>query len=173
MIFRALQQKSGSSSVAFSSLLANSGFEKDNDLKSAAKKWFDQNDVGELTEDDCMHNVEAIYRERKNLVLALNDIASVTQAMGDFLDFIIFFLMFFLVLIVFSQGSLAPVTVTLATLFVAFSFLVADTAKAMASSFVFVFIRYPFDVGDRISFDLNGTSMFVQKINLLNTTVML
>jgi hypothetical protein len=143
----------------------------DEEMQGTLKKWFNPNSVNELGDTDFMHFTESIYRERKNLVLALNDIGSVTLALESFLNFVAFFLMFFIVLMVFSQGSLAPVTITMATLFVSFSFLVSDTARAIATSFVFVFVRYPFDIGDRITIDTTGMFMFVQKINLLSTTV--
>jgi hypothetical protein len=50
-----------------------------------------------------------------------------------------------------------------------FGFLVLETVKL---SVVHTQTNsYPFDVGDRVNIDLTGTSMYVQKIHLLSTTV--
>ncbi len=133
--------------------------------------------------------MSAVYHDRKNLVMALRDVESVIDALHTFFSFGSFFIMLFVFQIVFSQGSNAQLFVSAGTSFLAFSFLFADTARQLFSAFIFVFVRcvrgcflrqlvltlnpqsYPFDVGDRVTIDLDGTTMYVKQINLFNTTV--
>jgi small-conductance mechanosensitive channel len=77
----------------------------------------------------------------------------------------------FLILVVFSTGSLGETTVTASSVLFAFSFVFADTFRNVFNSYVFLFVRQPFDVGDRIHIGRQtDMPMFVRKMELLTTT---
>lgn len=75
---------------------------------------------------------------------------SVVDALRPFLLSVTAVLMIIVLNVAFAIGPLADVTVALATAMFAFTFAFADLAKNTLSSFQFLFIRQPFDIGDRV-----------------------
>lgn len=122
-----------------------SGFEE-------AKKVFDPNSTGILTKDWLIQRCVALYRDRKNLSQSVADLNSIVNALSSFLSAAVGFAMFFVVLIMFSEGDYSQITVSLGTTLLAFSFIFSDTAKNVFNSFVFLFIRHPYDVGMSLCF---------------------
>lgn len=113
--------------------------------------------------------VEKIYRDRKNLAITLNDLESITHALGSFLTAAVVVLMLFALNIAFSTGDYAEVTVTVGTTLFALSFIFADSARNLFNSFVFLFVQHPFDVGDRIVVP-GWDPMYVVRLELMLTT---
>lgn len=104
-------------------------------------------------------------------MLALKDLDSIVAAFNTFLFSSLAVFLVFLFLVVFSTGSLAETTVTAGTFLFAFSFTFADTFKNVFVSYVFLFVRQPYDVGDRVIIGTKtSTPMYVRKMELLTTT---
>ena len=72
------------------------------------------------------------------------------DALRPFLLSVTAILMIIVLNVAFATGPLADVTVALATALFAFTFAFADLAKNTLASFQFLFIRQPFDIGDRV-----------------------
>ncbi len=113
-----------------------------------AKSIFDLEKTGRLSESEVANRCESIYLERKHLSSRVSDLNSIVEALAAFLSSCVGFVMFFVIMILFSEGDYAQVTVSLGTTLLAFSFIISDTAKNVFNSFVFLFIRNPFDVGE-------------------------
>ena len=112
-----------------------------------------------------------VRKQRKNLQQSLEDLDSTVKAVDTFLTVFIIIALMLLLLIVFSQGDFAQVAVTSSTSVFALSFIFAETAKNFFNSFVFLFLRHPFDVGDRIHINAaTNDPYFVLKMELLTTT---
>lgn len=131
---------------------------------------FDPNDIHVLDEEWMKDRCKALYNDRKYLVLSLNDLDSIVAAFDSFLAWTRLVLIVFIILVVFSTGSLSELTVTAGTFMFAFSFTFAETFKNVFTSYVFLFIRQPFDVGDRVLIGTNATAVYVRKMELLTTT---
>eukprot|EP00045_Choanoeca_perplexa_P017525 m.256229 g.256229 ORF g.256229 m.256229 type:complete len:359 (-) comp17561_c0_seq12:104-1180(-) len=110
-----------------------------------------------------------IYHDRKHLALSLADLDSIVKAMGSFLNGAVAIVALFLLQIVFASGSFSDVAVSVGTTLFALSFIFADSARNVFNSFVFLFGRHSFDVGDRI--ELQGYDpMYVVSMTLTQTT---
>jgi small-conductance mechanosensitive channel len=122
-----------------------------------------------LTEGHIVDAMDRVYRERKNLSLSLLNLESVTSALGDFLTGAVLIVTVLLLNIVFSTGELAEVAITVSTAILGLSFIFSTSAQHTFDSFVFLFVRHPYDVGDRI-FLQGYDPMDVVKMELLHTT---
>jgi small-conductance mechanosensitive channel len=111
------------------------------------ERVLDPHQTGSVTREWLVQRCVTLYRERKNLSQGVSDLNSVVRALDSFLNVATGFIMFFVVLVLFSEGDYAQVTVSLGTTLLAFSFIFSDTAKNVFNSFVFLFIRHPYDVG--------------------------
>lgn len=110
-------------------------------------------------------------KHRQHLRQSLEDLDSTVKAVDTFLAVFIGIVIMLLLLIIFSQGDFAEVTVTTSTSIFALSFIFAETAKNLFNSFVFLFLRHPFDVGDRVHIGSNSSDpYYVLKMELLTTT---
>ena len=122
-----------------------------------------------LTEGHLVEVLIKAYHERKHLSLSLLDLESITSALGDFLTGAVLVVTVLLLNIVFSTGELAEVAITVSSAILGLSFIFATSAQHTFDSFVFLFVRHPYDVGDRI-FLQGFEPMDVVKMELLHTT---
>jgi small-conductance mechanosensitive channel len=125
-----------------------------------------------------MEELEAVCvdigRERKSITASLKDLDSVVSKLDD----VFMFFVFVIVLIVFLSlisTSAAGVLTSAGSTILALSWLFSATAQEFLQSVIFVFIKHPFDVGDRVTIYGNagdaglGDDYFVKEITLLYT----
>lgn len=132
----------------------------------------------DLNGDLCMDELEAVCveigRERKAITASLKDLDSVVGRLDNVLDVFVFIitLMVFLSLI---SASAAGVLTSAGSTILALSWLFSTTAVEFLQSVIFVFVKHPFDVGDRVTVYGNtgaaglGDDYFVKQISLLYT----
>lgn len=147
----------------------------DNDEESeAAFVMFDKDMNGDISMEELEAVCVEIGRERKSISASLKDLDSVVSK----LDSILLFLCAVIVLIVFLSlisSSTAGVLASAGSAFLALSWLFSATAQELLQSLVFVFVKHPFDVGDRVCVYGNtgatgtGDDYFVKEISLLYT----
>lgn len=111
-------------------------------LAATAKNLFDPNNTVLLDKDWIVERCVFAYRDRRNVARSLDDLESISKALGSFLYAIAGVIMFLVGTVVFSEGDLANTTVSLGTTVFAFSFAFAATAQQFFTAFVFLFIRY-------------------------------
>jgi len=111
-------------------------------LAADVQQKFDPTNLGELSKEMLIELCIQFWRERKNVQRSLDDIDSITDALGSFLHVGVAVIMFFVLTVIFSQGDFAELTVSLGTTLFAFSFVFAETAANTFSSFTFLFIRF-------------------------------
>eukprot|EP00039_Didymoeca_costata_P024742 m.11311 g.11311 ORF g.11311 m.11311 type:complete len:716 (+) comp4418_c0_seq2:292-2439(+) len=146
-------------------------YEGNEDVQMAIKEIFSVSGSATLSKADMEGGVVEMYKRRKYLGLSLKDLDSTVKAIGSFIRVFILISVMILLLIMFSDGDTAQLTVTASTSIFALSFMFADTAKNLFNSFVFLFIRHPFDVGDRVAMDsMDSDHMYVSRMELLTTT---
>jgi small-conductance mechanosensitive channel len=148
-------------------------FETDDEAE-AAFGMFDKDMNGDISMEELEAVCVEIGRERKSITASLKDLDSVVSKLDDVFVFIVcvITLLVFLSLI---SASAAGVLTSAGSTLLALSWLFAATAQEFLQSVIFVFVKHPFDVGDRVSIygntgaTLQGDDYFVKEIALLYT----
>ena len=160
----------------FDSIVSNDlkvTFENDEEAETVFA-MLDKDYNGDLSMEELEAVLVEIGRERKAITSSLKDLDSVVSRLGNVLDIFVFIitLMVFLSLI---STSAAGVLTSAGSTILALSWLFSTTAVEFLQSVIFVFVKHPFDVGDRITVYGNtgaaglGDDYFVKQISLLYT----
>lgn len=148
-------------------------FDNDEEAESAFA-MFDK----DLNGDISMAELEAVCvdigKERKSITASLKDLDSVVAKLDAVL---LFFVMVATVLVFLSliSTSTAGVLTSAGSAVLALSWLFSTTAQEFLASCIFVLVKHPFDVGDRVTIygntgaDMKGDDYLVKKISLLYT----
>lgn len=148
-------------------------FEND-DEATAAFSMFDKDMNGDISMEELEAVCVEIGRERKSITASLKDLDSVVGKLDDVFMFIVAVITI-LVFISLISTSAAGVLTSAGSAVLALSWLFSTTAQEFLQSVVFVFIKHPFDVGDRVGVYGNtgaaglGDDYFVKEISLLYT----
>ncbi|KAL9111986.1 MAG: hypothetical protein Q9227_003606 [Pyrenula ochraceoflavens] len=140
----------------------------------AAFGMFDKDMNGDISMEELEAVCVEIGRERKSITASLKDLDSVVSKLDDVLLFIVIVISI-LVLISIISTSAAGVLTSAGSAVLALSWLFSATAQEFLQSVIFVFVKHPFDVGDRVSIygntgsTLRGDDYFVKEIALLYT----
>jgi len=144
------------------------------DEATAAFSMFDKDMNGDISMEELEAVCVEIGRERKSITASLKDLDSVVSKLDDVFMFIVAVVVI-LVLISLISASAAGVLTSAGSAVLALSWLFSTTAQEFLQSVVFVFIKHPFDVGDRVGIYGNtgkaglGDDYFVKEISLLYT----
>lgn len=148
-------------------------FEND-DEATAAFTMFDKDMNGDISMEELEAVCVEIGRERKSITASLKDLDSVVGKLDDVFMFIVCVIVI-LVLISLISTSAAGVLTSAGSAVLALSWLFSATAQEFLQSVIFVFVKHPFDVGDRVGIYgntgalLRGDDYFVKEIALLYT----
>ncbi|KAF3481859.1 mechanosensitive ion channel family protein [Arthroderma uncinatum] len=145
-----------------------------NEEADAAFAMFDKDMNGDIS----MEELEAVCtetgKERKSITASLKDLDSVVSKLDDVFFFIVVVITILVFLSLISASTAGVLTSAGSTL-LALSWLFSATAQEFLQSIIFVFVKHPFDVGDRVSIygntgsNLTGDDYFVKEIALLYT----
>lgn len=148
-------------------------FETDDEAE-AAFNMFDKDMNGDISMEELEAVCVEIGRERKSITASLKDLDSVVSKLDDVFVFIVVVITLLVFLSLISTSAAGVLTSAGSTL-LALSWLFAATAQEFLQSVIFVFVKHPFDVGDRVSIygntgaTLQGDDYFVKEIALLYT----
>lgn len=135
---------------------------------------FDKDLNGDISMEELQLVCNEIHLEKKAIAASLKDLDSVVKK----LDAVFLFIIAIIAIIVFVSiisGSAAAALSTSGTTILGLSWLLQASAEEFLQSIIFVFIKHPFDVGDRITVYGNtgstgtGDDYYVQEISLLYT----
>ncbi|KAL3467322.1 Mechanosensitive ion channel-domain-containing protein [Aspergillus heterothallicus] len=146
----------------------------DNEEAEAAFSMFDKDMNGDISMEELEAVCVEIGRERKAITASLKDLDSVVSRLGNVFELfvVLIALIVFLTLI---STSAAGVLTSAGSSILALSWLFSATAQEFLQSVVFVFVKHPFDVGDRVTIYGNsgdaglGDDYYVKQISLLYT----
>ncbi|PGH05925.1 hypothetical protein GX51_02706 [Blastomyces parvus] len=144
------------------------------DEAEAAFAMFDKDMNGDISMEELEAVCVEIGRERKSITASLKDLDSVVSKLDNVFVFIVVVITILVFLSLISASTAGVLTSAGSTL-LALSWLFSATAQEFLQSIVFVFIKHPFDVGDRVSIygntgaTLTGDDYFVKEIALLYT----
>lgn len=135
---------------------------------------FDKDLNGDISMEELELVCNEVHLEKKGIAASLKDLDSVIKK----LDQVFLFIIFIIAAIVFVSiisGSAASALGTSGTTILGLSWMLQATAQEFLQSIIFVFVKHPFDVGDRVTVYGNtgslgtGDDYYVQEISLLYT----
>ncbi|EPS38448.1 hypothetical protein H072_7800 [Dactylellina haptotyla CBS 200.50] len=132
----------------------------------AAFVMLDKDENGDISLDEMIGMLLEVARERKTLAKSMGDIDSAIAALNSLLSAIVFVIVIFVFVAFLNQNFVTTLGTAGATL-LSLSFVFAATAQEILGSCVFIFVKHPYDVGDRI--DLDTKEFIVEHISLLYT----
>lgn len=144
------------------------------DEANAAFTMFDKDLNGDISIEELEAVCVEIGRERKAITASLKDLDSVVSKLDSVFVFIVCVIVI-LVFVSIISTSASGVLTSLGSSVLALSWLFSVTAQEFLQSIIFVFVKHPFDVGDRVTIygntgaQLKGDDYFVKEIALLYT----
>ena len=144
------------------------------DEANAAFTMFDKDLNGDISIEELEAVCVEIGRERKAITASLKDLDSVVSKLNSVFVFIVCVIVI-LVFVSIISTSASGVLTSLGSSVLALSWLFSVTAQEFLQSIIFVFVKHPFDVGDRVTIygntgaQLKGDDYFVKEIALLYT----
>jgi small-conductance mechanosensitive channel len=147
----------------------------DNDDEAdAAFTMFDKDMNGDISMEELEAVCVEIGRERKAITASLKDLDSVVSKLDNVFVFIVIVITILVFVSLISVSASTALT-SLGSTVLALSWLFSATAQEFLQSLIFVFVKHPFDVGDRVTIygntgkELKGDDYFVKEISLLFT----
>ncbi|KND93758.1 putative MscS family protein [Tolypocladium ophioglossoides CBS 100239] len=135
---------------------------------------FDKDLNGDISMDEFEAVCNEIHLEKKAIAASLKDLDSVIEK----LDKVFLFIIVVIAVIVFISilsGSAAAGLASAGTSVLGLAWMLQATAQEFLQSIIFVFIKHPFDVGDRVTVygstgaKMTGDDYYVTEISLLYT----
>ncbi|KAI1201543.1 serine/threonine protein kinase [Nemania serpens] len=124
---------------------------------------------GDISLDEMIRKVVEIGKERKAIGHSMQDIGQALGVFDNILLFIVLLIVIF-VFLAFFQSSFITTLATAGTALLSLSFIFAVTTQEFLGSCIFLFVKHPYDVGDRV--DITGPEkeqLIVERISLLYT----
>jgi len=148
-------------------------FDNDEEADSAFT-MFDKDMNGDISMSELEAVCVDIGKERKSITASLKDLDSVVAKLDAVLLFFVI-VVTILVLLSLISTSAAGVLTSAGSAVLALSWLFSTTAQEFLASCIFVLVKHPFDVGDRVTIygntgpTLKGDDYLVKEISLLYT----
>ncbi|KAG7054020.1 mechanosensitive ion channel [Colletotrichum scovillei] len=124
---------------------------------------------GDISLEEMTRKVVEIGKERKAITEGMKDIGQALRVFDKVLMFVVVLIVVFIFLAWFQSSFLTTVA-TAGTALLSLSFVFAVTTQEFLGSCIFLFVKHPYDVGDRV--DIVGSEkqqLIVDKISLLYT----
>ncbi|KAH8677715.1 Mechanosensitive ion channel-domain-containing protein [Xylariales sp. PMI_506] len=129
----------------------------------------DADSNGDISLDEMIRKVVEVSKERKAIANSMKDISQALAVFDKVLLFIVLLIVIFIFL-AFFQSSFISTLATAGTALLSLSFAFSVTTQEFLGSCIFLFVKHPYDVGDRV--DITGSEkeqLVVERISLLYT----
>ncbi|KAF2262761.1 hypothetical protein CC78DRAFT_497829 [Lojkania enalia] len=126
----------------------------------------DRDGNGDISLEEMIFTVTEFGRERKSITTSMHDVDQAINALDGLLFTIVAIICIF-VFICFLSPSFVGTLTTSATALLSLSFIFAATCQEVLGSCIFLFVKHPYDIGDRV--DLATDQLTVEHISLLYT----
>lgn len=126
----------------------------------------DKDSNGDISLDEMILSVTEFGRMRKSLNHSMHDVDQAIHVLDNLL-LSVAFIVGVLVFISFVTSGFGTVIAAGATTLLSLSFVFMATAQEVLGSCIFLFVKHPFDIGDRV--DVGDKSYVVERISLLFT----
>ncbi|KAG8753694.1 hypothetical protein FRC12_011461, partial [Ceratobasidium sp. 428] len=127
---------------------------------------FDKDGNHDATRDEVEMACLEIHRERLSLANSMRDIDSAVGRLDNILMSLYFIIAAVVIAVVLDAG-VQSLLAGAGSLVLGLSWLIGASAAEVLTSIVFLFIKHPYDVGDRV--DIDKSSYIVKEMRLLST----
>ncbi|KAF1947711.1 hypothetical protein EJ02DRAFT_461271 [Clathrospora elynae] len=126
----------------------------------------DRDGNGDISLDEMIMTVADYARQRKSINSSMHDVDQAINALDGLILTIAVIVCLFVFIAFLAPGFRATLT-TSATALLSLSFVFATTAQEILGSCIFLFVKHPYDIGDRV--DITTEHLTVEHIALLYT----
>lgn len=159
------------------------------DRQALAEECFitlDLDGNGDVTLDEMIMVVSEMGRARRSIANSMHDVDQAINVMDRMLCVVVFFAVVFTFsechpaaqyihllltcyLVAFLNTSFVTTLATAGTALLSLSFVFSVTCQEVLGSCIFLFVKHPFDIGDRVDLNLGNDQVVVEHISLLFT----
>ena len=139
------------------------------DRRTEAEEAFaalDSDGNGDISLDEMIMTIAEFSRERRSIASSMHDVDQAINVLDNLLGAVVFIAIVG-VFIAFLNTSFVTTLATAGTALLSLSFVFSATCQEVLGSCIFVFVKHPYDVGDRV--DLGVEQLVVEHISLLFT----
>ncbi|SPO26948.1 uncharacterized protein UTRI_10417_B [Ustilago trichophora] len=127
---------------------------------------FDRDLNGDITKEELETACIDIHRERLALQLSMRDVDSAVGRL-DSIFMSVFILIAAIIIAAMLSVAFSTLVTSFGTLILGLSWLIGSTAQETLGAIIFLFIKHPYDVGDRV--DVGDDAYIVKEMRLLTT----
>ncbi len=134
-----------------------------------AHETFEALDVdgnGDISLDEMILRVTEFGRERQSIASSMHDVDQAIHVLDNLLCTVVFIAVIF-IFVAWLNHDFTTTLATAGTALLSMSFVFASTASEVLGSCIFLFVKHPFDVGDRV--DISDVPYVVERMSLLYT----
>ncbi|KFY19324.1 hypothetical protein V493_08016, partial [Pseudogymnoascus sp. VKM F-4281 (FW-2241)] len=128
--------------------------------------YIDTDNNGDISLDEMILKVVEMSRERKAIANSMTDIGDAISVLDSVLVAVASVIIIF-IFVAFLNANFVTTLATAGTTLLSLSFVFAVTCQEFLGSCIFLFIKHPYDVGDRV--DIKDEPLVVERISLLYT----
>lgn len=133
-----------------------------------AFRVFDRDGNGDVTLEEAILTITEISRDRKSIANSMHDVDQAISVLDSLLTVVVF-IVAILIFVAFLNTSFTTTLATAGTALLSLSFVFATTAQEVLGSCIFLFVKHPYDVGDRVDLTEGTDQLTVEHISLLFT----
>ncbi|KAK5166986.1 uncharacterized protein LTR77_007715 [Saxophila tyrrhenica] len=124
----------------------------------------DRDGNGDVSLDEMTMLVVSVGKDRKNRATSMHEIGQAIAVLDRLLSVVVLVAIAFIFAAFFSPDFSSKIT-SLWTTFTGLAFAIGGTVTEFLSCCIFLFIKHPYDVGDRV--DINNVELIVEHISLM------
>jgi len=141
-------------------------FFRTSDEADAAFSFFDKDSNGDASRDEVEMACMECHREQLSIEHSMRDLDSAVGRLDNIL-MSLYFVVAIIIIAVALEAQLATLITGAGTLVLGLSWLIGGSLSEVLTSIIFLFVKHPYDVGDRV--DVEKDSFTVKEIRLLST----
>ncbi|RVX67224.1 hypothetical protein B0A52_09261 [Exophiala mesophila] len=141
------------------------GPDRDDDAREAFET-LDVDGNGDISLEEMILRVTEIGRERQAIANSMHDVDQAINVLDNLLCTVVFIVVIF-IFVAWLNANFTTTLATAGTALLSMSFIFAATAQEVLGSCIFLFVKHPFDVGDRV--DISEVQYVVERMSLLYT----
>ncbi|KAI1000825.1 hypothetical protein K3495_g7373 [Podosphaera aphanis] len=126
----------------------------------------DADENGDITLEEMITRVTELARDRKAVAASMRDVGQAIGVLNQVLVVVVSVISIF-IFVAFQHTTFITTLATAGTTLLSLSFVFAATTQEFLGSCIFLFVKHPYDVGDRC--DIDSTALVVEQISLLFT----
>ncbi|KAJ9104747.1 hypothetical protein QFC19_003888 [Naganishia cerealis] len=138
----------------------------DRDSALVAFSIFDRDDNGDATRDEFEMATMQLHREKLALEASMRDLDGAVRRLDDIL-MVIVFVIACLIFATMLSSKISTFVTSASSFILGLSWLIGTTMQEILGASIFLFVKHPFDVGDRV--DIDGQSYTVANMALMST----